>query len=225
MWRFVMKDGFRNRSEAGRVLARELKAYAKRPDVLVVGLPRGGVVTAFEIARELSVPLEVFIVRKLGVPQQKELAMGAIAEGGFKVINSEVVRLSGVSDGEIEQAVAEENRELLRRQKLYRGQRDFPPVKDKTVIVADDGLATGATMLAAVKALRARGVGRIVAAVPVGAADSCEDVAHAVDEMVCLLPVQSLGAVGEWYEAFEQTSDGEVLELLSRSRQEVTNSN
>ncbi|OGW72783.1 MAG: phosphoribosyl transferase [Omnitrophica bacterium GWA2_52_12] len=211
-----MIHGFRNRSDGGRQLAQKLKAYANRSDVLVAGLARGGVVVAFEVALELNAPLDVFIVRKLGAPGQQELAMGAIAEGGGRVLNQEVVDALNISQDEIEQVAADEKKELRRRQKLYRGGRSFPDVRGKTVILVDDGLATGATMLAAVRALRKKDVSRIVAAVPVGAADSCATLAGEVEEMVCLLPLQSLGAIGEWYEEFAQTRDNEVLELLSR---------
>src|SRR4051794_18326645 len=180
-----MADRFRDRSEAGRILAAKLSAYANRPDVLILGLPRGGVPVAFEVARALDAPLDVFLVRKLGVPGYEELAMGAIATGGVVVLNDEAVRGLGIPERTIEAVAARERRELERRERAYRDGRPAPDVQGRTVILVDDGLATGSTMRAAVAALRRQGPARIVVAVPVGAAGTCADLQAEADEVVC----------------------------------------
>jgi len=206
---------FRDRADAGRRLAARLKQYAGKPDVLVLALPRGGVPVAYEVAKALPAPMDVFIVRKLGVPGQEELAMGAVATGGVRVLNHQVVNALGIPDYVIEAVVKWETDELKRREQLYRGDRPPPNVRGKTVILADDGLATGSTMLAAVRALREQGPARIVVAVPVASPDTCEMLKAYVDEVVCAATPEPFYAVGFWYQDFEQTTDEEVRELLS----------
>src|SRR5712664_2335205 len=208
---------FRDRREAGRRLAAKLAAYANRPDVIVLALPRGGVPVAYEVARALSAPLDVFIVRKLGVPGFEELAVGAIASGGVRVLNEEVARALPNADEIIESVTAKETAELQRREESYRDGRPAPELRDKTVILIDDGLATGATMRAAVKALRQRGAAKIVVAVPVGPPDTCREFEDEADEVICASAPEFFQAVGQYYEDFSQTSDEEVRELLARA--------
>ena len=206
---------FRNRNDAGRQLAEKLSAYADRTDVLVLALPRGGVPVGYEVARALGAPLDVFLVRKLGVPGYEELAMGAVASGGVRVLNDEIVRGLGISEDEIEAAVARELRELSRRARLYRGDRPPPDVAGRTVILVDDGLATGATMRAAVAALRQQQPARIVVAVPTASPDTCEALKAEADDVICAMTPEPFFAVGHWYEDFTQTTDNEVRELLA----------
>ncbi|HEU4620478.1 MAG TPA: erythromycin esterase family protein [Gammaproteobacteria bacterium] len=210
-----MTGAFRNRREAGRRLAAHLTAYANRPDVLVLALPRGGVPVAFEVARALKAPLDVFLVRKLGVPGYEELAMGAIATGGVRVLNEEVVKGLDIPDYLIDAVAAKEQEELRRRERLYRGSRPLPDIRGRTVILVDDGLATGATMLAAVKALRQQQPARIVVAVPTAAADTCEKLRAEADEVICAITPTPFYGVGRWYEDFSQTTDQEVRDLLA----------
>ena len=212
-----MSDKFRDRSEAGRRLAQRLAKYADTANVRVLALPRGGVPVAFEIAQALHAPLDVFLVRKLGVPGQEELAMGAIALGGVRVLNDSVVRMLGIGEATIDRVAAREEQELVRRDRAYRGDRSAPDVTDCTVIVVDDGLATGATMRAAVAALRRLNPRRIVVAVPVGARETCDDLAAEADELVCLASPEPFYAVGLWYQNFLQTSDDEVRALLRQA--------
>jgi predicted phosphoribosyltransferase len=207
---------FRNRNDAGRQLAEKLAAYADRPDVLVLALPRGGVPVGYEVARALGAPLDVFLVRKLGVPGYEELAMGAVATGGVRVLNDEIVRGLGISEHGIDVAVAREMEELARRERLYRGDRPPPDVAGRTVILVDDGLATGATMRAAVAALREQQPTRIVVAVPTASPDTCEVLKAEADDVVCAITPEPFFAVGHWYEDFTQTTDDEVRELLAR---------
>ena len=207
---------FRNRTDAGRRLAEKLAAYADRPDVLVLALPRGGVPVGFEVARALGAPLDVFLVRKLGVPGYEELAMGAVATGGVRVLNDEIVRGLGISEHEIDAVVARELRELSRRDRLYRGDRPLWDVAGRTVILVDDGLATGATMRAAVQALRQQQPGRIVAAVPTASPDTCQVLKAEADDVICAITPEPFFAVGHWYDDFAQTTDDEVRELLAR---------
>lgn len=213
---------FRNRIDAGRMLASRLTAYAHRPDVLVLGLPRGGIPVAYEVARELGVPLDVFVVRKLGMPGHEEYAIGAIATGGVRIINEEAIRTFGVTDAEIEAVTAEELRELDRRERSYRDNRPPLTVAGKTIILVDDGLATGSTMRAAVEALRQEGPARIVVAVPTAAPETCDEMAGHVDEMICAMTPEPFYAVGLWYDDFGQTSDEEVHDLLALAS-EATN--
>lgn len=213
-----MMERFRDRSEAGRKLAEFLRGYAGSENTLVLGLPRGGVVVAYEIASALKVDLDVFLVRKLGAPYQPELAMGAIAEGGVRLLNEDVVGFLSISDSEIDRVAEEELAELRRRQGRYRGGEPAKEISGKTVIVTDDGLATGATMKAAIKGIRVRKPEKIIAAVPVGAPSTVKQVAQMADEVICPRQPQSFMAVGMWYEEFDQTSDQEVVDLLERSR-------
>jgi putative phosphoribosyl transferase len=211
---------FQNRREAGRLLADSLAEYAHRDDVIVLALPRGGVPVAFEVARALQAPLDVFVVRKLGVPGHEELAMGAIATGKVLVTDVETVRELGIPDRVIASVAAREEEELVRRERSYRGDRPEPKVGGRTVILIDDGLATGSTMRAAVAALRKLGPASIVIGVPVAAASTCNELAAEVDRIVCARTPEPFYAVGLWYEDFEQTTDEEVRELLARAEQE-----
>jgi len=212
------ETAFKDRHDAGRRLAQELTVYAGRPDVVVLGLPRGGVPVAYEVAEALNAPLDLFLVRKLGVPGHEELAMGAIATGGVRVLNADVVDAWRIPESVIEAIETSERRELARRERLYRGTRPPPDVHGKIVILVDDGLATGSTMRAAAEALRVMGPDRIVAAVPVAAATTCESFADVVDEMICALTPDLFYAVGLWYEDFSPTTDEEVRELLRRAK-------
>jgi len=209
---------FANRREAGRILASLLMKYADRDDVLVLALPRGGVPVGFEVAQALRAPLDVFIVRKLGVPGHDELAMGAIATGGVRVLNDDVVTSLELEPEVIDAVAAREEKELARRERLYRGARPAPDVHGRTVILIDDGLATGSTMRAAVAALRKQRPARIVVAVPVAASESCEEFKTEVDEVVCAATPRMFNGVGRWYEDFSQTTDEEVHELLAQAR-------
>jgi predicted phosphoribosyltransferase len=207
---------FRDRRDAGRVLAGLLDGYRDRPGVIVLGLPRGGVPVAYEVATALGAPLDVFIVRKLGVPGREELAMGAIASGGVMVLNPEVIAY-GVDRAEIERVTQREQRELERRERVFRGDRPPMRVAGRTVVLVDDGLATGSTMRAAVRALRQEGAGRIIVAVPVAAPSVCAEMEAEADQVVCAATPEPFRAVGLWYEDFAQTSDEEVRELLDRA--------
>ena len=208
---------FRDRSDAGRQLAARLQQYRGRADVVVLALPRGGVPVGAEIARALGVPLDVFVVRKLGVPGHEELAMGAIASGDARVLNEEVLGRVGISPATLDAVTAREREEVVRRERLYRGDRPPPEVGGKSVIVVDDGLATGATMRAAVAALRAQDPARIVVAVPTGAADTCRELRSRADEVVCLIAPDPFLAVGFWYDDFGQLTDEHVRTLLDEA--------
>jgi len=211
---------FHDRVEAGRRLAEKLGRYANQPDVLVLALPRGGVPVGYEVARALGAPLDLFLVRKLGLPGQEELAMGAIASGGARVLNRGLLERLRIPMEMVERVAADEERELARREQAYRGAHAPPAVRGRTVILVDDGLATGATMHAAAAALRQLGPARIVVAVPVGAPSTCEDFRDDADEIVCAETPEPFLAVGQWYEDFSQTSDEEVRHLLESSRRE-----
>jgi putative phosphoribosyl transferase len=211
---------FRDRAEAGRVLAKELERYRDEPNLVVLALPRGGVPVAYEVARALDAPLDVFVVRKLGAPGHEELAIGAIAGGGTRVVNERVVAELGLKGEAIERAAAAEEQELVRRQHAYRGERGPVEVAGRTVILIDDGLATGATMRAAALALREQDPGRLVVAVPVAAEQTCDELREDVDEVVCASTPQPFLAVGAWYDDFSQTTDEEVRELLELAYRE-----
>src|SRR5205823_3186760 len=213
----VMPERFVNRTDAGRELAAELTRYSSRSDVLVLGLPRGGVPVAFEIAIALDAPLDVFVVRKLGLPGHEEFGIGAIASGGVRVVDESVLRAYGVDSRTLEEITEREQRELERRERRYRDDRPFPAIQDRVVILVDDGLATGSTMRAAVAALRAEGPREIVVAVPVGAPETCSAMARLADDVVCLMTPEPFYAVGLWYENFEQTDDDEVHDLIERA--------
>ena len=212
-----MEGAFPDRAAAGKLLAEKLQQYAGRDDVIVLGLPRGGVPVAYEVARVLRVPLDVFIVRKLGVPGFEELAVGAIASGGVRVLNDDVARSLPNASEIIEAVTQREIAELQRREQKYRDGRPSPQIENRTVILIDDGLATGATMRAAVKALRQRGAAKIVVAVPVGPPDTCKEFEDEADEVVCASAPEFFQAVGQYYDDFSQTTDEEVRELLARS--------
>jgi putative phosphoribosyl transferase len=213
----AMSRLFANRADAGRILAEKLAAYAGRDDVIVLALPRGGVPVAYEAARALKAPLDVFLVRKLGAPGQEELAMGAIASGDVVVINEEVVQALKISHELVAAEVDRERRELARREAMYHGGKHSLDVEGKTVILIDDGLATGSTMRAAVVALRRKNPARVVVAVPIGAASTCAELREIADECICVVAPEHFRAVGLWYEDFAQTGDDEVCDLLLRA--------
>lgn len=208
---------FHDRRDAGRQLASRLVAYAHRDDTLVLGLPRGGVVVAHEVAQALDAPLDVLVVRKLGAPHNEEFAIGAIASGGVVVVDRDMVRGLQVPPWELESLITRERRELQRRESLYRGSRPVPSLTDRVVIVVDDGLATGATMRAAVDALRERRPAQVIAAAPVGASEACEMMAQVADACVCAAIPEPFGGVGVWYGDFSQTTDAEVIALLEQT--------
>ncbi|HZU68482.1 MAG TPA: phosphoribosyltransferase [Ktedonobacteraceae bacterium] len=215
-----MMQLYRDRSEAGQELATRLAAYAHRQDIIVLALPRGGVPVAFEVAKALHAPLDVFVVRKLGVPGHEELAMGAIATGGVRFVNQEVVRMLRIPDAVIDAVTAREQQELERREHLYRDDLAPPDVRGRVVILVDDGLATGSTMRAAVTALRQQQPARIVVAVPVAAPSTCAELRAELDEIICAQTPEPFYGVGYWYENFAQTSEEEVHDLLAQAEQE-----
>jgi putative phosphoribosyl transferase len=215
-----MTARFRDRREAGRKLAAQLSAYSGRTDVLVLALPRGGVPVGYEVATALGVPLEVFVVRKIGLPWHEELAMGALASGGVRLLDKDLIRVARVSEEEIERITAQEQAELERREKQYRGDRVFPALEGKTVILVDDGLATGSTMRVAVAALRLENPASIVVAVPVAAMETCAGFRDVADDIICAVTPEPFHAVGLWYDDFSQTTDEEVHELLDKARME-----
>ncbi len=206
---------FRDRTEAGQVLARCLQQYKNQPDVLILGLPRGGVPVAYEVARELNAPLDVFIVRKLGVPGHEELGMGAIATGGVRILHEGIVREVGISPETIEAVSAREQAELERRERLYRGDRPAPTIKGRTVVIVDDGLATGSTMKAAIQAVRQQDPRQVIVAVPTAPSETCEQLKESAEHVVCPLTPEPFFAVGGSYVDFSQTTDEEVRELIA----------
>jgi putative phosphoribosyl transferase len=208
---------FRDRAEAGRLLAETLREYANGDDVVVLALPRGGVPVGFEVAKALNAPLDVFVVRKLGLPGQEELAMGAIASGGARVLNRDVVRALGIPDEVIEQVTQEEQRELERREREYRDGRPPIDVRGRTVILVDDGLATGSSMRVAVLVLKQKEPAQIVVAVPVAPRETCRELESVADRVVCAVTPEPFWGVGQWYADFSQTSDEEVRDLLRRA--------
>lgn len=212
-----MEQTFADREEGGKALAPLLMAYGRRPEVIVLGLPRGGVPVAYEVARSLGVPLDVLVVRKLGSPGNPELAMGAIASGGARYVNDDVVSLTGATPQDIERIETRERKELERRETLYRGSKPPLEIKGRTVILVDDGIATGASMRAAARALRTAGASWIVVAVPVAPHDAAERFRGVADEFVCAHAPHSFYAVGQFYQRFDQTTDAEVRELLERA--------
>ena len=214
---------YRDRIDAGKQLALRLSEYANPDDVLVLALPRGGVPVAYEVAKALHAPLDIFLVRKLGVPGHEELAMGAISTGGVRVINADVVDYLRIPARAVDAVVDTELRELERRERLYRGSRAEPDVSGKTLILVDDGLATGSTMRAAVEALRQQNPARIVVAVPVSAPETCDEYRMGVDEIICAQTPEPFMGVGMWYRDFSQTTDEEVREILARSENLNTN--
>jgi predicted phosphoribosyltransferase len=205
---------FVDRREAGRVLATRLLAYAGQPDVVVLGLPRGGIPVAYEVARALAAPLDVFVVRKLGAPLQPELALGAIASGGVRVLNADIIKVFGIPDEVLEQITYRERQELERRERAYRAGRPQVALASQQVILVDDGLATGSTMRAAVTAIRDLRPSKVIVAVPVGAPETCRELATIADEVVCVETPEPLESVGRWYRDFSQTTDDEVRDAL-----------
>jgi predicted phosphoribosyltransferase len=208
---------FSDRADAGRILASKLTNYKGRTDTVILALPRGGIPVAYEIGKELGVPVDVFVVRKLGVPGQEELAMGAIATGGMRIINYDVVEQLGINQETIDAVTDQERKELRRREQLYRGERPPREIRGRSVILVDDGIATGSTMRAAIAALRQLGPARIVVAVPVASPETCQQIGAEVDEIICAATPQSLHAISQGYERFEQTTDEEVRDLLGRA--------
>lgn len=212
---------YKNRAEAGRKLAQALSDYAGRADVVVLGLPRGGVPVAYEVTKALEAPLDIFIVRKLGVPGQEELAMGAIASGGVRVLNDEVVGGLSISEEEIQSVAEKERAELERRERLYRGERARRDLKNKIAILVDDGLATGASMRAAVNGLRQHNPDKIVVAVPTAPPETCREFEDLADQVICLQTPSPFMGVGAWYADFPQTTDDQVRELLEKAAELV----
>lgn len=217
-----MNSQFRDRTEAGQLLAAELMEYAECPDVLVLGLPRGGVPVAYQIAKALHAPLDVWLVRKLGVPGQEELAMGAIAMGGIMVLNNDVIKTLRLPQKTVYQVAAEEKQELERRSQVYRGDRPLPEIQNRTVILVDDGIATSSTLRAAIAALQQQTPRRVIAAAPVAPPAVCKSLKGVVDDVVCLKTPDPLHSIGSWYVDFSQTTDEEVCDLLNRSTTEST---
>lgn len=213
---------FIDRQDAGKQLAKQLEAYANRPDAIILALPRGGVPVAVEVAKALQLPLDVWIVRKLGTPQHEEMAMGAIASGDIRVMNQQLVHELNISEAAIAQVVNTEKKELERREQLYRHNRPRPELGGKTVLLIDDGLATGATMSAAAISIQQKKPARLVIAVPVASYEACTEIRKMVDEVVCVLTPRPFGAVGNWYQNFPQTSDQEVQTLLQQANQQTT---
>jgi predicted phosphoribosyltransferase len=207
---------FKDRHDAGRQLAEELTNYQNREDVILLALPRGGVPVGYEIARELGIRLDVYLVRKLGVPGHEELAFGAISTGGVKTFNEDVVRSVGLTDREIDPVVEREEAELRRREEAYRGDAPAPEIEDQVAILVDDGLATGASMRAAVESVRQQGPKETVVAVPTAPPDTCQKLSRTADAVYCLMTPEPFGGVGAWYEDFAQTSDEEVRELMAQ---------
>jgi predicted phosphoribosyltransferase len=214
------KPLFRNRVEAGRILARQVKPLVQSQDVIVLALPRGGVPVAFEVVQALKADLDIFLVRKLGVPGHEELALGAVTGSGVRVLNRDLVEKLGIPAAVIDSITEREREEIARRERVYREGRPALPVRGRTAVLVDDGLATGATMLAAAKALRAERPARIIVAVPVAAPETCREFGEHVDEVVCAATPEPFYAVGAWYEDFAQTSDEEVRQLLERAARE-----
>jgi putative phosphoribosyl transferase len=215
-----MNQIFQDRFQAGQLLVERLKQYANRDDVLVLALPRGGVPVGFEVALKLNAPLDVFVVRKLGMPGHPELAIGAIASGGVRVLNDEVVYQLDIPKRIVDSVAFDEERELRRRELAYRGHGESPTVAGKTVILVDDGIATGSTMRAAIRALRHQNVARLVVAAPVAAFSSADEIRRQVDQFIAVLVPQDFGAVSQWYQNFNQTTDAEVTALLDEARQQ-----
>jgi putative phosphoribosyl transferase len=222
--RKVEQRRFRDRAEAGRLLAERLRRYSGRDDVVVLALPRGGVPVAYEVAKTLRAPLGVLVVRKIGVPGHEELAMGALASGGVLVLDENIVRAIGLDRSQLERAIASELRELERRQAAYGESGDALDLDGKTVILVDDGLATGSTMRAAAEAVRRLNPARVIVAVPVASEETCDRFRDVVDEIVCDVTPKPFHAVGLWYDDFTQTSDEEVRDLLARAKEHVGSS-
>jgi putative phosphoribosyl transferase len=218
-----MPQKFHDRSQAGKLLAAQLTEYTHRADVLVLGLPRGGVPVAYEVAQALDTPLDVCLVRKLGVPEHKELAMGAISTGGVRIINENVVDWLSIPQQTIDVVAARETLELQRRNLVYRGDHPLPNVRNHTIILVDDGIATGATIKAAIATIKHQQPRELILAIPVAGVSTCQELASEVNKVVCVLMPENLYAIGMWYENFAQTTDAEVCELVSRQKQLIAN--
>jgi putative phosphoribosyl transferase len=216
----MMQQPYPDRTAAGKTLAEQLRHYKDTRDLLVLGLPRGGVPVAYEVAQALGAPLDVFVVRKIGVPGHEELAMGALASGGIRVLNDDVVRQLAPSENVIEELTREEQKEVEQREQRYRGEHASPRITGRTIILIDDGLATGATMRAACAAVRQQQPARVVIAVPVAAPQVCDEMQQEADEVVCAMMPPSLGGIGGWYVDFRQTTDDEVRQLLNQAARE-----
>jgi putative phosphoribosyl transferase len=214
-----METSFRNRRDAGRILASYMAPYADRPDVVILALPRGGVPVGFELAQALRAPLDVMVVRKLGVPGHEELAMGAIASGGVRILNEDVIRMLNITPEVIDRVAQQEQHELVRRELAYRGDRGPAAVRGRTVVLVDDGLATGSTMRAAVAALRTLQPSRIVIAVPTAAVETCHELKREADDVICAMTPAPFFGVGQWYDDFSQTTDQEVHDLLQARKE------
>lgn len=212
-----MQNLLANRTSAGQELAEALLSYINQDNVIVLALPRGGVPVAFEIAEKLHAPLDLLLVRKLGTPGYSELAMGAIASGGIKVLNTQIVHGYGISQSELDAVEEKERLELNRRSELYRGERPYPNLNDKIVILVDDGLATGATMHAAIDAVKQQKPQKIIVAIPVAPPESIDSLAQMVDEVICPLQPRHLSSIGQWYADFSQVSDAKVIDLLNQA--------
>lgn len=220
--RHLLPNLIHDRRGAGRQLAQRLQAYANQPDAIVLSVPRGGVPVGYEIAQALHLPLDICLVRKLGLPHNKEIAMGAIAANGVRVLNYQVIAWEGTSDHEIETVAAKELRELQRRDHVYRGHRALPELRGKTVILVDDGLATGSSMLAAIQIVQQQQPAKVIVAVPVAPKSTCEEIAAMVDQLICLMQPEPFYAIGKWYENFAQVSDDEVCGLLAEALAEMS---
>lgn len=217
-----MANILQNRTQAGQLLAIDLTEYVNRSDVLVLALPRGGVPVAFEIAKKLNLPLDVCLVRKLGVPKRKELAMGAIGSGGVKIINQDIINWLNIPEDIIDEVTAQEQIELERRDRLYRENRPFPLLENQTIILVDDGIATGSTLRAAIATIKQHHPQKIIIAVPVAPPEICQQLKSEVDEVVCYLQPDPLHSISLWYENFSQTSDQEVRDLLAIAKDNLT---
>lgn|SRR5487761_75457 len=216
----MRKQRFRDRTEAGQILAALLTAYANRGDVLALALPRGGVPVGYEVARALHIPLDVLVVRKLGVPGEEELAMGALATGNVRILNENIVRSMHISDATIDRVTAREQKELDRRESLYRNNHPAYDVQGRTILLVDDGIATGATMAAAIKALKQQQPAQIIVAVPTAPPSTCQELVEEGIEIVCVMQPEPFFGVGYWYEQFPQVSDDEIASMLEQAGQE-----
>ncbi|MFO7964026.1 MAG: phosphoribosyltransferase [Desulfobacterales bacterium] len=215
------KNRFRNRTDAGVKLAEKLAAYKGQKNLLVLALPRGGVPVGYEVANFLDAPFDIFLVRKLGVPGQEELAMGAIASGGIRILNEDIIRMAQIPVQDIEAETRKEEQELQRREREYRGDRPMPELEGRRIILVDDGLATGASMKAAVAALRDRNVAEIIVAVPTASPDTCSEFEAMVDQVICARTPEPFGGVGAWYEDFSQTTDDEVRKYMQLAEENL----
>ncbi len=217
-----MIDRYRNRQHAGHELADALSKYKDNINTIALGLPRGGVPVAAEVAQALNLPLDIVVVRKLGTPWHEEMAMGAIASGGVRILNEDLIQALNISQSEIKAVIEQEQQELQRRESAYRDDRPMPDLNDKTVILIDDGTATGSTMKAAIRGVKQHNPAQVVVALPVGSEEACKEIGQTVDELTCLMIPKNFGGVGAWYDRFNQTRDEEVRHLLQKANQSDT---